>query len=118
MTVGIPFLIWGVLLYSVGIGPDWWLVEAIFVILPALGLFGLVYNRYLKGPTAKPTQRASVTRAIFAGSMGIFYLVLAVVNPRASWRALPNWVALVAWLLIAADHLRNAYRSKGTVAAK
>jgi hypothetical protein len=118
ITVGVPFLIWGVLLYSVGIGRDWWLVESIFVILPALGLFGLVYNRYLKGPSARPTRRGYFVRAIFMGCLALAYLLMAVVNQHPGWKAVPNWVLFATWLLIAADHLRNGYLSKETVAAK
>ena len=120
MTVGLPFLIWGCVLYMLGFRADEWLVYATFVILPGLVLFAIIYFRsWLGGPEPRNlTRRQSLVRGIVTASFAIGLSALALLDSEAGWRTVPYWVMAAGWLLIAADHFSHAYKASDSVPAK
>jgi hypothetical protein len=120
ITVGVPFFIWGRLLYLLGIRAADWLVYLVFAVLPGLGFFVFVFLRYLTGPEQekKLTRRQRIVRAIISGCVAMAFLAVALLNQRSSWRAVPYWGMVAGWLIITADHLRYSYKARETDPAK
>jgi len=119
-TVGIPsLLISSVVLYWVGFRADEWLIYAVVFFVPVVLLLPVVFIRYLNGvKPRKLTQRQHIIRTIVCGSMAACFAGISFWEWHDGMRMRPTWpIMALAWLVIAADHLRNARKAEDAVSA-
>jgi hypothetical protein len=93
---------------------EMWLIFLVMILVPALLLLPLVYRRYMQGPRRPQlTRRQHITRTIMFGSLSIAYVAASVIDPTKSWRSVHTWIFGGAWMLMAIDHLRRAFKPRG-----
>ncbi len=119
-TVGIPsLLISSVLLYWVGFRVEEWLVYVIVFFVPVVLLLPVVFIRYFNGvEPRKLSWRQHAIRAIVCGSMAVCFASISFWEWHDGMRIRPTWpIIALSWLVIAADHLRQARKAEKGVSA-
>ena len=115
-TVAVPsILIWGTLLYVIGMRVNEWALYAGFILLTIIFLAPLVYRNYKnRASSKKPTRDVYLKSAVFTGSMGIAFSVMAILHHEYRDGSWINWIMPVCWAIGTIIHLRNAFKSGKT----
>ncbi|HEY2394143.1 MAG TPA: hypothetical protein VGK22_23425 [Candidatus Angelobacter sp.] len=110
-----PILIWGTLLYVIGMRANDWIFYAGFILGTIVFLTPLVYCNYKNRTSSqKPTRDDYLQRALVTSCFAVAYSILAFLHPGYPGKAYRNWIMPIAWFVIAAIHLWRASKAEKT----
>jgi drug/metabolite transporter (DMT)-like permease len=115
-TVGVPsILIWGTLLYAIGMRGNDWILYASFILLTVICLTPLVYrNRKNRASSQKPTRDDYLKSALITGSLAIAFSVIAFFHLEYRKESLMNWIMPAGMAIATIIHIRKASKAEKT----